>query len=672
MPMTSPPRAPSVSAAVAIQQLLSKLSLPGEPIAVLEGDAPEFVLRCLEQMGIYGRMVSIARLDSRELGSIDLPTLVRLGENRWILVVGLSRHSIRAEDADGKPYVVTRQHLSTTGEGMVLDRVPPPPAGNSLWSRVLRLVLKYPQVLWQLGLLALMAQGLSLLMPQLVRILVDRAFPEENTSLLQMIVLGMFFVSIFHSWIGWLERRLSLRLQVRLDAILERGMLVHMLQLPYRFLERKTIGQLMQAFQGFATTLELLTSEALAALMGGITAVAFLAMMLQLMAVPTVVVALIGIATLSITVLVGRQQENVESEHVESLVRERGYAKELLTHIAMLKAAGAERRSVQRWLALLTQERRIGLRGERIALGYHVVVDLIGQFQLQGLWIWGGLRVLDGSLQLGELLAFTLMTSAFHVAVASLGSALVKIVTAKPQLREAESLLAEKPLPTVLNRPPVDASRRIEIRDLWFRYRPDLPWVIAGLNLVVAPGMTYRLEGRSGFGKTTLLKIMAGLYEPERGSVRIGGQTPAEARQLMIYLPQFVRLFNASILENLRLFSGGATYDKLIAAAELSGLAALVAGLPMGYDTLLAQDGANFSGGQRQLIALTAVLASSRPILLLDEAMSNMDALRRKELRQSPLLHGRTIVYTSHDDQSMATGEAAEMQYLPSPSHDPD
>jgi ABC-type bacteriocin/lantibiotic exporter with double-glycine peptidase domain len=126
----------------------------------------------------------------------------------------------------------------------------------------------------------------------------------------------------------------------------------------------------------------------------------------------------------------------------------------------------------------------------------------------------------------------------------------------------------------------------------------------------------------------------------------------------MVYLPQFVRLFNASILENLRIFSGGAPFGQLMTAAELTGLSQLVGDLPMGFDTLLAQGGENFSGGQRQLIAITAVLASAKPVLLLDEALANLDSLRQAGLVHSPLFKSKTILYTSHDAQRFGRADS--------------
>ena len=144
--------------------------------------------------------------------------------------------------------------------------------------------------------------------------------------------------------------------------------------------------------------------------------------------------------------------------------------------------------------------------------------------------------------------------------------------------------------------------------------------------------------------------MLSGLYRPSKGTIGCGPGGAWGSRGRTVYLPQFVRLFNGTLLENLVLLSGGASWQVLMEAAERTGLSTMVRALPMGYDTLLAAGGINFSGGQRQLIALTAVLAAPNRILLLDEAMANMDGLQRKRLFTCGLFERRTILLASHEE----------------------
>jgi ABC-type bacteriocin/lantibiotic exporter with double-glycine peptidase domain len=184
--------------------------------------------------------------------------------------------------------------------------------------------------------------------------------------------------------------------------------------------------------------------------------------------------------------------------------------------------------------------------------------------------------------------------------------------------------------------------------DVWFRYSAAGPWVLHGYDLRLEPGQQRILTGPSGSGKSTVLRLLAGLFRPERGTVLVDGRPPWAARASILYLPQFVRLFGGSILDNLRVFSHGASLARLLEQARQTGLQALVDTLPMGYGTLLPPGGQNLSGGQRQLIALTGALASGRPLLLLDEALANLDALRAATLRERLAAGPWTLVAASH------------------------
>jgi ATP-binding cassette subfamily B protein len=182
---------------------------------------------------------------------------------------------------------------------------------------------------------------------------------------------------------------------------------------------------------------------------------------------------------------------------------------------------------------------------------------------------------------------------------------------------------------------------------VWFRYAPDRPWVLQGYTLRVPVGGELRLEAPSGAGKTTILRLIAGLYAPERGTVRVLGQPPQQASRAVAYLPQAAHLFEGSIVDNLRLLSD-ASDEAIERAAAESGLCALLATLPMGPETLLTAGASNFSGGQRQLIAWTALMASERPVLLLDEALSQLDPIAQKRLRAMRSGRARTTLFVEH------------------------
>jgi ABC-type bacteriocin/lantibiotic exporter with double-glycine peptidase domain len=168
-------------------------------------------------------------------------------------------------------------------------------------------------------------------------------------------------------------------------------------------------------------------------------------------------------------------------------------------------------------------------------------------------------------------------------------------------------------------------------------------------SMRIRRGTMTELRWPSGSGKTTLLRMLAGLLTPERGVISVDRMDPAHAREHVLYLPQDAHLFSGSVLENLRLLSGGASRERIARAAATTGLAATVATWPMGFETLVSSRGANVSGGQRQLILLTAAVASDRPILLLDESLANVDRIQRVMIQDAKMFEGRTVLSVVHD-----------------------
>jgi ABC-type bacteriocin/lantibiotic exporter with double-glycine peptidase domain len=605
----------------------------------------ETLLRLLQQHGIEARPV---RTQTADLAHLDLPTLLRQGEDAWLILRDESPGGFLVESADGSRDL-SLEELGAELDGWALELRQALPRTKSLWRAALVLVGRHQRTILQVAGASLGLQLLALVSPQFTRFAMDRALPEGGGSLLGLVAIGMVLVALFQAWVGWLRQRTLLFLETRLEVGLAQDFLSHVLSLPFPFLHKRSLGDMLQAHVGLEAAQNLLTERMLGSVLDGLLAFLYLGVMAASMPGPTVAVVLVTVVMLVLVLVVGRLQENFQRREVEAQIRERGFLAELLKGVATLKAAGAEGPTLRRWLGMLGEELTLSLGRQRVGIWSEVGLDGLRQALTVVILIWGGSLVLDGTARIGSLMAFAQMSSAFLGAVLGLAQAYLSLRVLKPQLAKVTEYLEVDPEPPAAQGSSATLTGPVHLEDVWFRYGPENPWVLKGYNLHVEPGEKRWIHAPSGFGKSTLLRVIAGLCPAERGHLHIGGLEPADAKHQMIYLPQFVQLYGGSILENLRLLSGGAAHDRLMAVAETTGLDRLVETLPMRYNTVLPQGGGSLSGGQRQLVALTAVMASDRSLMLLDEAMANLDWISRSWLHQSEWFKDKTVIYASHE-----------------------
>lgn len=610
----------------------------------LDGSA-EALAEPLERAGIQARPTMV---EAEEVAYLDLPTLLQLRDGTWVVLRDRTRDGLDVEGTGGVR-TISLDELAPHLSGYALDLSPSLPPGKGLWDRLRKLVLLHRRALAMLVAASALLQLLALVVPEITAAVMNRALPDRARSTLHVVALGVVLVAAFQAWLGFLRERILLFLTTRVTVSAERGILQHLLRLPFAALDRMTMGERLQAITGMGAARELVADRTVAAVLDGMTAVTFVAAMLSKSAGPTAIVVLVALAMCALALVVGTAQTRYQAREVEAQARERGFLSELLAGVATIKAAAAEQQGLRRWARRFAAQRDLALKRQRLGLWSDVGLETLRQGLYAALLVWGGSLVLDGTLQVGTLFAFVQLSAGFLAAVLGFVKTYLTLAVLRPQLARTRAVLEQAP-----QRRPARGSRTradavpVVLEDVWFRYGPDRPWIIKGYSNRVDAGAKTVVTGPSGFGKSTILRMLAGLCTPEEGSISVGGLSPHAATPDILYLPQFVTLFSGSIAENLRLLSGGASIARIIKAAEDTGLSAFVGTLPMKYYTVLAPGGRSISGGQRQLIALTAALASDRKLLLLDEALSNIDPIFAAGLRRLIESLPATVVEARH------------------------
>lgn len=608
-------------------------------------DSLESMQVALSPHGIHARAVRVE--GAREIATLETPTLLQLTDGTWILLRACRRGRGVVETADGLSDIPL-QDLYRRSTGQALELTPGLPEGRGLWPRMRALLSAHRGILLQFALASLALQSLALLTPELTGQVMGKALPDSAVGLLRLVASAVVAVAVFTGAVTWLRERIVLYLLTRLELSIKRGLLEHVLHLPFPQLQARSLGDLLQAFYGIASARALLAEKLFGALIDGMLALGFLVLMGVKILTATLVLLLVMLVMVCVAWLVGRAQARVQDAEVAAQALQRGYLTEIIAGIRTIKAAGAERACHDQWLRRFDSELSLALRRNRIGLWNEVGLQATRQASSTTMLLWGGYLVLQGEIGIGTLFSFVLLAEGFLAAMQNLINTYLVFAVVSRQLVGADALLTLDRLPSAQTAYRATLNGPIVMKGVWFRYSNDGPWILQDHDLRIEPGAKHQISGPSGCGKSTILRLIAGLYAPERGTITIGGREIGESAARMLYLPQFIHLNAGSIMDNLRNLSGNASPRDLMEAAAKTGFDKVVASMAMGYHTLLPHGGHSLSGGQRQLLALTAALAADCDLLLLDEPMANIDALTQTGLAETLAAHRCSIISVGH------------------------
>jgi ABC-type bacteriocin/lantibiotic exporter with double-glycine peptidase domain len=482
---------------------------------------------------------------------------------------------------------------------------------------------------------------------------IDTALPNAARGTLLVLSLLVVTATAYTAWAGWLHERVSIALAHRLEATALRDLFERSLTAPYARLQRAGFGETNEAFgAASAVAATLVASLVESVTLGASTLVIFAALAwydAPLAIAASGAAAVFALASARFVRREARQRERVLAASSES----QELLHVLLRALPTLRASGASARFAERWVALVEKGSNEALRQHRLGVERRTIVLAGRQLVSVAATAWLVQRTLDSSLTLGALMTCSMLVAGLVRNASGLAHIAAGILVLEPYVARVDALIASaepaRDSPERARAPTMAraSTAAVALEDVWFRYDDGSRWVLQGYTREFRAGAHTVLEAPSGSGKSTVLRLISGLLEPERGHVTLFGEEAARARARVAYLPQQTALVEASLRDNLILLSG-ASLERILEVADATGLSEMLASLPMGVETLVSSGGGNLSSGQRQLIALTALFARTEPILLLDEAVSQLDRASRDRIRWDILCQHRTVIAVQH------------------------
>ncbi len=618
---------------------------PTEVGASRESEA-ERLARTLRRAGQPARAVTA---DAQSLRSVSTPTLVLLQTGEARLLLGVSGEHAWLEDSSGQKTRCPVQRLSERIE-LVLELAPRLAPSLNTFSRLLTSLFSERTSVAQLLAVSWLLIGASLLVPRLVGLAMDSALAFGARRMLLSIVCGIVLTQLSATWFAWLRQRISITLEARMVHAMARDAFERAVRLPYATLVTRSLGATLQTQQSTEAVARAATSVLVLPALDTMAALVYgSALCATSLSVALPVMGAAGLCAMA-TAVWAAQGAHMRDAELSCAENEHARLHEMLAAMTTFKALGAERVGVLRWLEPMLDHRLANLTRGLIETRQILSARFLQQAVGIGTFVWGAYACLRGEVSVGTFLAVAVFADAFASSVVRVASVLAPAWALRREVSHVDqALLGAAAYPEQAVEAPLPEADAVVFEDVWFRYDDESPWLLSGVSFRVQRGEQYPLAGTSGSGKTTNLRLIAGLLRPIRGTVRVMGRDPAAVRDHIAYLPQDARLCAGSILHNLRMFSG-AEHGDVMRAATRTGLSAWVSTLPMGFETVVPALGGTLSGGQRQWIALTSAVASRRSLLLLDEAWSQLDRLTRARLRSSLAFEGRTVISVAHEN----------------------
>ncbi|HTZ37500.1 MAG TPA: peptidase domain-containing ABC transporter [Stellaceae bacterium] len=641
---------------------------------LIEGDSLT-VARVIDLAGEFSLQAQRARFDWNGLRTTPLshPILLLLDNRNVVTLMGMRRdgpdEAVISDPLfrDGEPFFLARADLERAWSGHALVTTPLPPGkaesafGFSWFTTKL---FAERGLIRDVVVAALTMQLIGLSVPIFFQLLVDKVVPNQALATLYTITAGVGILVLFDSGFNYLRNYLLAFITRRLDHQIANSTIDHLLRLPIGFFHTNPSGVIAYKLQEANNVRDFLASRLFNVFLDFLAVVIYLPVLLIYSWPLTVIVLGVSGSAFVVLALMSRVFRRQLTEVNEIEGRRKAFLFEILNGIATIKTLAIEPRSMVRWRRYTDEAAAKSLSLDHTAARARSVVTGLERGMSVGIGALGALFVLSDQMTVGALIAFNMLGMRLVQPLIQASTLMQDYQRAVLSLKLLAQLMQTEPEPATgqLAKPVVG---QIEFEDVTFHYPGAPAPAIKDMSFVIEPGEVVGIVGRSGSGKTTITRLIQGLYRPQAGLVKIDGQDLKELdlthlrTQIGVVLQENF-MFRATVRENIAMTKPAASLDEVVRAARVAGADEFIQRLPHGYSTMLEEGAANLSGGQRQRLAIARALIHDPPVLVFDEATSALDPESEAIIQQhlGAISRGRTIIIITHRLSFVARADA--------------
>ena len=626
-----------------------------------DGTSLKAMCRAATELGLAARALKVSM---RNLQHMPLPAIVHWEGNHWMVLIEVRDSYVRVADPGGGIRRIPRREFEQnwSGYAALFDYTTAfanAPESRSSMAWVLPFLKRFRPYLLQVLLLAIAVSFLQLLFPVFTQMVVDKVIVEKDIGLLSTILLGMGIALFFVQSATLAQEYLLAFTAVRLDTAILDFLTRQMLSLPMSYFTSRRTGDIQRRLDGARQVRQFAVQDGIGAmlavvqLLGAVLLMAIYSMSLTLAFLATAPLY-VGLMIFSFKVLRPMFQSVEESQGKYS-----SHQIDAIKGIEAVKAAAAEAVFRDAMLNEFLSVSKKLFRSSFIVMSYSSVLTTIGMLST-AIFLWvGANQVMAGDLSVGGFVAFSSLTAMAYNGILRTLGVWDNVQLASVLMNRLNDIFEQDPEQgrDRSHLTPVHSLEgRIELRNVSFRYGgPEAPNILTKINLTLAPGRMVAFVGRSGCGKTTLIKLIAGLLEPTEGTILFDHTdlktlNYRDVRRHIGMVLQENHMFNETIAKNIAFGDSEPDVDRVLNAAQTAAAHDFIMRLPMGYETKIGESGLSLSGGQKQRIAIARAIYNNPPVLIFDEATSALDTESERAIQDNlgRLMAGRTTIVIAH------------------------
>lgn len=616
----------------------------------------------------YGLTTKGIRMEPEGLQKVPMPCILHWNFNHFVVLEGFKGGKVYINDPASGKRVITQEELDRAFTGVVLTFEPGPdfkPVGvePKLYRALFERLKGSEMILTIIFLTGLFLVIPGLVIPTFSKIFIDEILLGGKDYWIRALVWGMVITGGLQVLLTWLKSQYLLKMQTKIAIISSGKFLWHVMRLPVQFFSQRYAGDISQRMQSNDSVAAFLSGQLASTVINVFMLVFYFFLMLLYSWKLTLVALLAASINMGYLRYVSKKRETMNAKMQQDSGRMMGTAMGGLQIIETLKASGAEGDFFSRVSGYhakqVAQQQAFGVSSQYL----NTLPVLLTSLTDASVLILGGFEVMAGVMTVGTLIAFRTLMSSFMSPITTLMQIGSQYQEMKADIDRLNDVLNYAQDSVFQQELPEDAIYRdeyhkklegyIDIENISFGYSPLEAPLIDGFSLHMKPGDRVALVGGSGSGKSTISKILSGIYEPWSGTIKFDGVERKDVPRTVLtnslsVVDQEISMFADTIMNNITLWDETAPEDLVLEAVQDADIYDAIIDKPGGFLYKLSEGGRNMSGGQRQRIEIARALLNKPSILIMDEATSALDPITEKKIADNIKEKGITTVIVAH------------------------